>query len=36
MDLWLCGHHYRASREALEASGAHVCWLTAPDYEPYL
>lgn len=34
VDLWLCGHHYRASREALEASGARVYWLAAPDYEP--
>jgi len=34
VDLWLCGHHYRASREALEASGARVYWLTAPDCEP--
>jgi hypothetical protein len=23
-DLWLCGHHYRASRAALESAGATV------------
>jgi len=23
-DLWLCGHHYRASRAALNSAGAHV------------
>ena len=34
VDLWLCGHHYHASREALEASGARVYWLTTPDHEP--
>jgi hypothetical protein len=25
VDLWLCGHHYRASRVALKSAGAHVC-----------
>ena len=34
MGLWLCAHHYRASREALAAAGAPVYWLTTPDYEP--
>jgi len=24
VDLWLCGHHYRASRAALAAAGATV------------
>ena len=24
VDLWLCGHHYRASLAALLAAGAHV------------
>lgn len=34
VDLWLCGHHYRASRAALAAAGARVYWLTAPGNEP--
>jgi len=34
VDLWLCAHHYRASREALAAASARIYWLTAPDYEP--
>jgi len=29
-DLWLCGHHYRVSRQALAAAGAHSEPLTAP------
>ncbi len=28
VDLWLCGHHYRQSRAALEAAGATVVDLT--------
>jgi hypothetical protein len=24
VDLWLCGHHWRASRQALDAAGAVV------------
>ena len=24
VDLWLCGHHYRASRAAVESAGAKV------------
>jgi hypothetical protein len=33
-DLWLCGHHYRASLEALSAAGAIVEDLTGPaDHE---
>lgn len=33
VDLWLCGHHYRASRAALESAGATVHPLdTAADY----
>jgi hypothetical protein len=24
VDLWLCGHHYRESRQALAAAGARV------------
>ena len=32
VDLWLCGHHYRASMAALLAAGAHVENLTiTPD-----
>ena len=34
VDLWLCGHHYRASRQALAAAGARTTWLAAPDHEP--
>jgi len=30
VDLWLCGHHYRASVEALGATGAIVEDLTGP------
>jgi len=30
LDLWLCGHHYRASRQALAAAGARACDLTLP------
>ncbi len=29
VDLWLCGHHYRASRAALESAGAQVYPLAA-------
>ncbi len=29
VDLWLCGHHCRASRAALESAGASVYPLTA-------
>jgi hypothetical protein len=37
VDLWLCGHHYRASLEALRAAGAIVEDLTgAADQQlPY-
>jgi hypothetical protein len=30
VDLWLCGHHYHASRAALLLAGAQVEELTAP------
>jgi hypothetical protein len=30
VDLWLCGHHYRASSAALLLAGAQVEDLTAP------
>jgi len=30
VDLWLCGHHYHASRAALLRAGARVEELTAP------
>jgi len=30
VDLWLCGHHHRASRQALAAAGARVYDLTPP------
>lgn len=30
VDLWLCGHHYRASRVALELAGASVEDLSRP------
>lgn len=30
VDLWLCGHHYRASLGALLAAGAKVEDLTMP------
>ena len=29
VDLWLCGHHYRVSRAALESAGAQVYRLAA-------
>ncbi len=29
VNLWLCGHHYRASRAALKSAGAQVYQLTA-------
>lgn len=29
VDLWLCGHHYRVSRAALESAGAQVYPLAA-------
>jgi len=29
VDLWLCGHHYRASLKALQAAGASVEDLTS-------
>ncbi|WP_300602965.1 hypothetical protein [Trebonia sp.] len=32
VDLWLCGHHYRASRAALLAAGADVEDLTTPRH----
>ena len=33
VDLWLCGHHYRASRAALTSAGANVCPLAdATDF----
>ena len=32
VDLWLCGHHYRASRAALLAAGADVEDLTTPQH----
>jgi hypothetical protein len=31
VDLWLCGHHYRASLAALVAAGARVEDLIMPD-----
>jgi hypothetical protein len=34
VDLWLCGHHYRASRAALAKSGAAIEDLTAPESRP--
>lgn len=36
VDLWLCGHHYRASRAALTAAGARAEYLTemAADLPP--
>lgn len=30
VDLWLCGHHYRTSRQALDAAGATVVMVTPP------
>jgi hypothetical protein len=35
-DLWLCGHHYRASRGALLAAGAIVLDLTLKETSPQL
>ena len=34
IDLWLCGHHYRASLAALRAAGATVEDLTPTDDQP--
>jgi hypothetical protein len=34
VDLWLCGHHYRASIPALLAAGATVDDLTSPADPP--
>lgn len=34
VDLWLCGHHYRASLAALNAAGATVEDLTLTDGQP--
>lgn len=34
VDLWLCGHHWRASRQALRAAGATVYQVAAPSGEP--
>jgi len=31
VDLWLCGHHYRASSAALAAAGAGVYDLALPE-----
>jgi hypothetical protein len=31
VDLWLCGHHWRASGEALAAAGASAHQLGVPD-----
>jgi hypothetical protein len=31
VDLWLCGHHYRVSRQALDATGATVVMVTPPS-----
>jgi hypothetical protein len=31
VDLWLCGHHWRASRAAVCATGASVCRVDMPD-----
>jgi hypothetical protein len=30
VDLWLCGHHYRESRQALAAAGARARELSLP------
>jgi hypothetical protein len=30
VDLWLCGHHYRISRQALDATGATIVMVTPP------
>lgn len=35
VELWLCGHHYRVSRQALAAAQASCYPLTAPaDSQP--
>lgn len=34
VDLWLCGHHYRASLGALLAAGADIEELAVPDSRP--
>jgi len=34
VDLWLCGHHYRASLAALLAAGANVEDLTMTTEHP--
>jgi hypothetical protein len=34
VDLWLCGHHYRASLAALLAAGARVQHLTVTTDSP--
>ncbi len=34
VDLWLCGHHWRASRQVLRAAGATVYQVAAPTGEP--
>jgi hypothetical protein len=31
VDLWLCGHHYRTSRQALDAAGATTFMVTLPS-----
>jgi hypothetical protein len=31
VDLWLCGHHLRASRQALAAAGAMVSMVSLPS-----
>lgn len=33
VDLWLCGHHYRASVAALNAAGAMAEFLGDPENE---
>jgi hypothetical protein len=35
VDLWLCGHHYRASAAALGAAGATVERLILPASQPH-
>ena len=35
VDLWLCGHHYRASVAALRAAGATVQRLVLPAGQPH-
>lgn len=34
VDLWLCGHHWRASREALAGTGAVAYDLATEETEP--